>query len=600
MAELRDLRQRSVTRKESIIDSTGAFLSLAALAPILSAGGLLVIWGVPARRAMPVAYSIALILAALLWQVPPRTLVAATLQGLLVAASLLYIVFGALLLLATLTESGAVAVIRRGFTQLSPDRRVQAILIGWLFGSFIEGASGFGTPAAVAAPLLLALGFPAMAAVMVGLIIQSTCVSFGAVGTPILVGVQGGLDAPVVHQYLESLATSPPAYLREITVRVAALHALCGTLVPTFLCAMLTGFYGRRRSFREGLQIWPYALFAALSFTLPYVLFAWLFGPEFPSLLGSAVGLAVVVPATRRGWLTPRESWDFDDPEFWPSEWMGSLRSSAEPSHRARLGAIKSWTPYALVAVLLLLSRLPQLGIQEALRKVRIGPSDILGTGIGQQLEILYLPGFMFLLASLAAAPLLAMHRKQVVRAWFTAAGQLRSAAVALLFALPMVRVFILSGPEHNLSGLASMPLTLAESASRLAGEAWPLFAPWIGALGAFVAGSNTVSNLMFSLFQFSTAQQIQVEPAMIVAAQAVGGAAGNMITIHNVVAASATVGLSGREGLLIRKTLIPMTYYCLVAGSATYLWIYGLGWNAGTVLAAALAVCLALATRLR
>ena len=145
-----------------------------------------------------------------------------------------------------------------------------------------------------------------------------------------------------------------------------------------------------------------------------------------------------------------------------------------------------------------------------------------------------------------------------------------------------MTNRMILSGNDLNLSGLTSMPLMLAETASTWTGAFWPLLAPWIGALGAFVGGSNTVSNLMFSLFQFSIAQRISVDPAVIVAVQAVGGAAGNMITIHNVVAASATVGLLGREGAIIRKTLLPLTYYCLLAGSLAFLWIYGPGLNTG------------------
>ncbi len=140
---------------------------------------------------MAMAYAVTVVVAWSMWKVEVTVIVAASLQGLLVAISLLYIVFGALLLLATLTYSGAVSTIREAFARISPDRRIQAIIIGWLFGSFIEGAAGFGTPAAVCAPLLLALGFPAMAAVMVGLIIQSTAVSFGAAGTPNFIGVAG-------------------------------------------------------------------------------------------------------------------------------------------------------------------------------------------------------------------------------------------------------------------------------------------------------------------------------------------------------------------------------------------------------------------------
>ena len=176
------------------------------------------------------------------------------------------------------------------------------------------------------------------------------------------------------------------------------------------------------------------------------------------------------------------------------------------------------------------------------------------------------------------------------------AGGQIAGAGIALLFALPLVRVFINSGPNFNTSGLASMPITLAEGAATIAGSAWPVFAPWIGALGAFIAGSNTVSNLTFSLFQFATSQNIGITtPEVIVAAQAVGGAAGNMITVHNIVAAAATVGLMGKEGLLIRQTIFPMTYYCLLAGGLAFVWVNGLGFNVGTILLAALFLVLAI-----
>jgi lactate permease len=206
----------------------------------------------------------------------------------------------------------------------------------------------------------------------------------------------------------------------------------------------------------------------------------------------------------------------------------------------------------------------------------------------------LYSPGGVFIAVSLVTCLLHRMRRAQVAAAWRMAGGQLAGAAVALLFAVPLVRVFINSGAEYSTGGLDSMPLTLAEGAASLAGGSWPLFAPWIGALGAFVAGSNTVSNLMFSLFQFSTGERIGVAPETVVAGQAVGGAAGNMVTVHNVVAAAAVVGLVGREGDLIRQTVIPLVYYLLLSGALTYLFVYGIGLNAGTVLLAAVAAGLA------
>ena len=558
-------------------------LSLLALTPLLTIGVLLVGFRMPAKRAMAIAYGVTLLIAWGAWRVPFPVIVAASLQGLILAVSLVYIIFGALLLLATLTQSGAVNSIREAFVQISPDRRIQAIIIGWLFGSFIEGSAGFGTPAAVCAPLLLALGFPAMAAVMVGLIIQSTAVSFGAAGTPILIGVSGGLDSTLVRDYLLSQGMEYGEFLHEITIRVAAIHALTGTLIPLFLSAMLTRFYGAKRSFREGLEVWQFALFASLSFTAPYFLCAYFLGPEFPSIVGSSIGLIIVVSATRKGWLVPRETWDFPPRENWNSGWMGLIHPRKE-ALRSKMTIGRAWSPYALVAVLLLVSRLPALGLQQRLAGIQVGPTNILGTGIGQQIQPFYLPGFMFIVVCLLTYGLHRMSWKEIRESWILAGKQTRGAMVALMFAVPMARLFIESGANFNLSGLDSMPLTLAKAVAELTGGTWPFFSPWIGALGAFAAGSNTISNLMFSLFQFATAQQIHVDPAMVVAAQAVGGAAGNMITVHNVVAASATVGLLGREGALIRMTLIPMVYYCLMAGSLAFIGIYGLGLNLGTM----------------
>ncbi len=118
------------------------------------------------------------------------------------------------------------------------------------------------------------------------------------------------------------------------------------------------------------------------------------------------------------------------------------------------------------------------------------------------------------------------------------------------------------------------MPLELASGVAHLVGEAWTGFAAVIGALGAFIAGSNTISNMMFSLFQFGVATEIAVPQSVIVALQAVGGAAGNMITVHNVVAAAAVVGLMDREGEIIRKTLIPLTYYLIAAAILGFLFV--------------------------
>ena len=140
---------------------------------------------------------------------------------------------------------------------ISPDRRVQAILIAWLFGGFIEGAAGFGTPAALAAPLLLAIGFPALAAVMVALICNSTPVTFGAVGIPIWGGMGWTLDIEPIKNAISAIGMSYPDFIRNIGIWAAIPHAIVGTFVPLMMVTMLTRFFGEPRSFRHGLKIWP-------------------------------------------------------------------------------------------------------------------------------------------------------------------------------------------------------------------------------------------------------------------------------------------------------------------------------------------------------
>ncbi|MFP5314382.1 MAG: L-lactate permease [Actinomycetes bacterium] len=575
-----------------------AVLSLLALAPILVVGILLAGFRWPAKYAMPVGYVVAVVVAMFVWQMDFTGIIAASLEGLITAATLLYIVFGALLLLSTLTIGGAMATIRAGFDNISADRRVQAIIIGWLFGSFIEGASGFGTPAAVVAPLLLAMGFPAMAAVMVGLIIQSTPVSFGAVGTPIIVGVGNGLGGdPAVEERISVLGLTMPEFVASIGFQVAAIHATVGLLIPLILVCMLTGFFGPERRFRDGLAIWPFALYASLAMTVPYVLVARFLGPEFPSLFGGLFGLMLVMFTSSKGFLMPKETFDFGPRASWSDRWMGSIEPSKATDVSTHMSIVRAWAPYVLMATLLVATRvIPSL--KTYLTGLAIPFENILGSGITTSVQPFYSPAFLMILASVFAYLLHRMNGAQIAQTVKVSGKQLAGTAVALLFAVPLVRVLIQSGPDLNASGLSSMPVTLAEGAAALTGGSWPVIAPWIGALGAFVAGSNTVSNLTFAQFQFSTGNAIGVPPEQVVAAQAVGGAGGNPVAIHNIVAAAATVGLLGREGDLLRKTVLVTIYYSFTAGAVAFVFIHGIGLNLGTLMLVVLIAALALLAR--
>jgi lactate permease len=553
------------------------------MAPILLAAVLLIGFRVPAKWAMPLVYVAAVVLALAVWRMDLRHVAASSVQGLFITFDILAIIFGAILLLKTLEHSGGVAAIRRSFHGISDDRRVQMVIVAWLFGSFIEGAAGFGTPAAVAAPLMVALGFPAAAAVILGMMIQSTAVTFGAVGTPVMIGVTQGLASPEVDAQLAAAGLTFEQHRQQITNFVVLLHGVAGTLIPTLMVVMTTRFFGTNKSWTEGLSIFPFALFGALAFTVPYMLTGVLLGPEFPSLLGASIGLMVVTFAARRRFLVPRDTWDFADRGVWPAEWSSKAQgeaSSVKEPRRISTGA--AWAPYGVLALLLVVSRLRQLPVGGWLRSFDLSWTEIFSTGISASTTPLYLPATMLLVAVATTWVLHRMKPDEIRAALSDASRIILGAGFVLLLTVPMVRVYINSGVNsYSLTSgeaLPSMPIALAAWVAENVGGVWPMFSPSIGALGAFIAGSNTVSNLMFSLFQHGVATQLAMNAALIVALQAVGAAAGNMIAIHNVVAASATVGLLGQEGSTLRKTILPTVYYLLVVGALGLALIYLIG----------------------
>lgn len=551
-------------------------LALLAFLPILLAAILLVGLRWPARRAMPLVFFFSSAIAMYFWEMSFNRVLASTLQGLVITAGVLWIIFGAILLLNTLKHSGAIQSIRAGFITISPDRRVQAIIIAWLFGSFIEGASGFGTTAAIVAPLLVAIGFPAMAAVMLGMLVQSTPVSFGAVGTPIIIGIPGGLNTEALSTQLLANGSNWETYIQLITSQVAIIHALVGSSIPLIMVLMMTRFFGKEKSWKAGFAILPFALFAGLAFTIPYTITGVFLGPEFPSLLGGLIGLAIVITAARFNFLTPKKSWDFAPAKEWPAQWLGSIEIKIDNATSKPMSNARAWTPYILVGVLLVISRIFP-SVSNALKAVIIEFPNILGeAGVNANFMPLYLPGGILIFVACSAFFIHQMRWSTFRTAVSESSNTLLSAGFVLLFTIPMVRILINSGV--NTADIPSMPITMALFISNSVGNIYPLLAPSIGALGAFIAGSNTVSNMMFSQFQFGVAENLGISSALIIAGQAIGAAAGNMIAIHNVVAASATVGLLGQEGTILRKTIWPTLYYVFFTGLLVLLAITVLG----------------------
>ena len=408
------------------------------------------------------------------------------------AVDILWIILPALSLYELQQRSGAIDVIRTGLMSLSSDKTLLAIIIAWFFTLFIEGAAGFGTPIALAAPLLVSLGFTPVVAVALPLIGHVTGTSFGALGTPIFAqsdvsGISGNSIAP------------PTAFL----------HASLAPLVVLSI-VFITGT-GR---FKAKYVAW--AIVAAICFLLPYLALATWVGPELPTLGGALVGGSAFAFVLRQMHAQQSETLD------------------------ARSLAIAG-LPYLVLVGLILVTRLvPQ--IRDALRHV------VLEWGLpgpfGGRVEPLYHPGTMLLVGFLFGGLLQGCKIADLAGAVTAAVRRLVPVAVALFAMLAIARLMVHAG----------MIETLAETATRT-GQAWPLLAPSVGAIGAFITGSTTVSNILLTDLQQAAAARLGLPMLALVAAQGFGAAVGNCAALHNIITGAATVGLQGREGDILRKT---------------------------------------------
>ena len=523
--------------------------ALIASFPILLVVVTMLAFGLPAKVALPLGWLATLAVALGHWGQDSLTALAWAADGLLESSGTLAIVFGAILVMNTLKHSGAVATIQRGFNAINPDRRIQAVIVSYAFGAFIEGAAGFGSPAALAAPLLISLGFPPLSAAIVALICNSVPVCFGAVGTPTLTA----------------------ANLAGADVMALSRHTAIGNVAASFMIVaamlfVLCRMFGPRRCWRDALPALPFAFFVALTFDAFYLALAFLFGPEFPALVGAIPTLAIAVAFARKGWLCPRRVWDFERREAWERSWLSTVPMKADAA--GNMGAALAWAPYALIAVILVAARLDWFGLKGVLTSpaCTLQLDHVLGCAdVSWKWNWGWNPGVLpFVSVCLIALVIHRMPLSKVREAWADTFVQIRGAAVAIAFGVSMVYLYRNTGVNAALTE-KSMVYVMAESLANVFSKSFVAVSPLIGALGAFMSGSNTVSNMLFASLQYETAALVKLSPVVILALQNIGGAAGNMICVNNVVSVSATTGVVGNEGRIIRINLVPCLLYCTI-----------------------------------
>ena len=528
--------------------------ALIAAVPILLTVVLMVGFGWGAKKALPVSWAVACLVALIVWRQNIVAVLSFSISGALSSVDVLFIVFGAILIMNTLKHSGAVTAIQRVFHTISPDRRVQAVIVGFIFGAFIEGAAGFGTPAALAGPLLISLGFPPL--------------------TP-----THGLTTVVTPQ-VQALGIEPETFKFVLSRFTAIGHATACLFIIWIALMIMCKNFGKNKSAKEAFGAMPFALFVAVVFDCFYLFFALVFGADFPTLIGAICTLFIAVFAAQKGFLMPKEIWDFDKRENWDKSWLSLQEVKADKDNG--MSATLAWTPYVLIAAILVITRLPMLPVKAWLNShciVKI--NDILGVaGSSWAWKVANNPGLIpFLLIAFVTFAIHKVDGPTIKEIFKDTWNQVTGAFIALLFGCAMVYVYRNTTTMANLPaglqaiqaslGSTSTPtmlLVMAKALADLFKNAYVVVAPLIGVLGAFMSGSNTVSNTLFASLQFETASLIGISPLIVCAMQNIGGAAGNMICVNNVVAACATTGTLGNEGKIIKINIVPCLIYCLIA----------------------------------
>jgi len=501
---------------------------------------------VPASKALPVAAAVLYAIRFFVFKDNPTELHAGIISGILSAWTPILVIWGAILLFQTMEVSGALKRIREWLGTLAEHRVEQIMLVGWAFSFFIEGVSGFGTPAALAAPILVGFGFPPLRAVMLCLVLNSVPVSFGAVGTPTWFG-------------LGTLGLSTDELL-VIGERTAIIHFFAGIVIPFLALRFLL-------SWQEIRKNWIFILLSILSCTIPYLLLA-TGNIEFPSIIGGAVGLIATLLLAKYN--------------------VGLFRDGIMPSRKKFeiKKLLLAFLPLVLVIVVLILTRVEGLGLKSLLTSLAsswsaslgklgifslspslvVGLKNILGTAQNWSHAILYVPSILpFLVVTLISFSFLKVKSSDRRKVFSSSWDRIKSPIIALSAALIFVKLLMV--------GESSPAMVLGENLARVSGQAWGFFSPLLGALGAFFSGSNTVSNLTFGGIQQAAAVSLHMPPLIILSLQNVGGAMGNMVSIQNIIAACAVVGITNKAGEILKKTIWPMLAYAIIAGLFGVLW---------------------------
>lgn len=428
-------------------------------------------------------------------------------ESVFIAATILWILLPALAIHELQTRTGALDVLRTALAGAAPHSAGRVLLIGWFFALFLEGAAGFGTPLAIAAPMLVAVGVPAVSAVAAALLGHVSGVAFGAIGTPVLAQAE-----------LTTVA------LADLT-RVTAMFLLAIAWIPALFVLTIGRVEGEVRAHSR----WHQGLAAALLFGMPFGVTALWLGPELPTLAGALLGGIAYAALLRR-------------------------RHTRQTANTRARALARAAAPYLSLIALILATRL--IAPVKSVATSATLEWRLYGDYAGNMLP-LYHPGTLLFAAFALGAIIQGAKSADLLHSLRAAASRLVPALVALVAMLTLSRLMLHTG----------MIAELARAGVQGLGAMWPALAPSLGALGSFVTGSATASNVLFTNLQEQAAASLALPLVVMLAAQSVGAAIGNALCPHNIIAGAAAVGAGGREGEILRRTLPVCALLLLAAG---------------------------------
>lgn len=533
--------------------------SAIALIPIVFFFLALAIFRLKGSVAATITVALALLVALFAYQMPAATAFASLVYGFFYGLwPIAWIIIGAVFLYKISVKTGQFNIIRSSILSITEDQRLQMLLVGFAFGTFLEGAAGFGAPVAITAALLVGLGFKPLYAAGLCLIVNTAPVAFGAMGIPIIVAGQvSGVDTMEISQ-------------------------MVGRQLPFMVPIVLFWIMGIMDGWRGIKETWPAVIVAGGSFALAQYLTSNFVGPELPDIT-AAIAALVSLTILLKFW-KPKHIFRFSATE-------GNVDDSllADQQQQYSLGQIaKAWSPFMILTVMVtiwsikpfkdLFSKdgalhdwvisIPVLYVHQLVQKMPPVVAEIKDYDAIFKFDWFSATGTAIFIAALITILFLKMQPKQAVLTFAETLNELKTP----IYSIGMVLAFAFIA---NYSGMsATLALALAHT-----GKAFTFFSPFLGWIGVFLTGSDTSANALFAALQATTAQQIGVPEVLLVAANTSGGVTGKMISPQSIAIACAAVGLVGKESDLFRFTVKHSIVFTIMMGIIITLQAYVFPW---------------------